>query len=546
METMQAATQETAQEAPQTAKKRFRLRRPRLPKRRWARLALLAAVLLAAYLLFFRPSGEAGTAAMGPYTADTVQRRDLTAAVSGTGTVTPIDSYQLRALAVGEVLEAPFEVGDRVEKGDILYRLDARDAEMGIAQAELALRQAQKNCDDLAASLTVSASAPGVVQKVLVQRGDLVGPGTPVAEVADTSSLTLTLPFHAADAKNIRPGQSAEVTIAGTLETLPGTVESVSSAELVGSGGALVRQVKIRVSNPGALTAANSATAQVGDIACAGGANFEENLRQTVTARTSGEVTEIPVTAGSQVYAGTALAILGGPSAQSSLEDAAISLENARLALQRSQDALENYTITAPIAGTVIEKNVKAGDKVDGIDSGALAVIYDLSYLKLEMNISELDLSQIQPGQTVEITADAVPGQVFAGTVDRVSINGTTTNGFTTYPATILLSEYGGLNPGMNVSADIIVERVENALSIPAAAVQRGDTVLVPLEGAITADGAVADHARSEERTVTLGGSDGEYVEVTAGLTEGETILVPAQASGGAPGGAGGVNVAVG
>ncbi len=528
METIQAA-----QEAPQAAKKRFALKRPRLPRKRWARIALLAGAVLLLYLLFFRPSADAGTGSTGAYTADTAQLRDLAVAVSGTGTVTPIDSYQLRALAAGEVLEAPFEVGDRVEKGQLLYRLDARDAEMGIAQAELALRQAQKNYDDLAANLAVSASAPGVVQKVLVQKGDLVGPGTPVAEVADTSSLTVTLPFHAADAGNIRPGQSAEVTIAGTLETLPGTVESVSSAQLVGAGGALVRQVKIRVANPGALTAANAATAQVGDVACAGGANFEENMRQTVVAQASGEVTDIPVTSGSQVAAGSPLAILGGPSAQSSLEDAAIAVENAKLSLQRAQDTLENYTITAPIAGTVIEKKVKAGDKVDGIESGALAVIYDLSYLKLEMNISELDLSQIQPGQPVEITADAVPGQVFEGTVDRVSINGTTTNGFTTYPATILLSEYGGLNPGMNVSADIVVERMENALSVPAQAVQRGDTVLVPLEGALAADGSVADPAKSEERSVTLGGSDGEYVEITDGLSEGETILVPAQAMGG-------------
>ena len=268
----------------------------------------------------------------------------------------------------------------------------------------------------------------------------------------------------------------------------------------------------------------------MGDIACAGGANFEENLRQTVTAQASGEVTDIPVTAGSQVYAGSALAILGGPSAQSSLEDAAISLENARLTLQQAQDVLENYTITAPIDGTVIEKNVKAGDKVDGIDSGALAVIYDLSYLKLEMNISELDLSKLQEGQEVDITADAIPGEVFTGTVDRISINGTTTNGFTTYPATILLEEYGGLNPGMNVSADIIVERTEGALSVPAAAVQRGDTVLVPLEGCLSPDGTVADPTKSEERAVTLGGSDGTYVEITSGLEEGETVLVPALA----------------
>ena len=542
METTTVMTPETSQ-APGEKKGR-KLPQLHLPKskkgKKWLRRGLIAAaVLLAAYWFFLKPSG-AGIPAMGQYTPDAVQRRDLTVGVSGTGTVTPIDSYYLKPLVTGEVLEAPFEVGDRVEKGDILYRLDAKDAEMSIQQAELSVRQAQKSYDDLASNLTVRAGGAGVVQKVLVQKGDLVSPGTPIAEIADTSTLTAVLPFHSADAQNIRAGQSAQVTVAGTMETLTGTVESVSSAELVGAGGALVRQVKIRVNNPGALTAANSATAAVRDVSCAGSANFEEALRQTVTAQASGEVVAVNVTAGSKVSAGSALATLGGTAAQSSLEDLSIALENARLSLQRAQDALENYTITAPISGTVIEKNIKAGDNVNNIESGALAVIYDLSCLKLEMNISELDLSKIREGQTVDITADAIPGQVFEGRVDRVSINGTTTNGFTTYPATILLEDYGGLNPGMNVSADIIVERVENALSIPAAAVRRGDTVLVPLEGCLSPDGtSVVDPTKSEERTVTLGGGDGTYVEITSGLSEGETVLVPALSGmdAGAPGG---------
>ena len=528
LETPQAPKEKKGRKLPP-----FRMPRSKKGKK-WLRRGIAAAVVLAGvWWIFFRSGPGSGAPAMGQFTSDTVQRRDLTVAVSGTGTVTPIDSYYLKPLVTGEVLEAPFEVGDRVEKGDVLYRLDAKDAEMSIQQAELTVRQAQKSYDDLAGNLTVRAGGAGVVQKVLVQRGDLVSPGTPVAEVADTSTLTVTLPFHSAEAQSIRAGQSAQVTIGGTMETLPGRVESVSSAELVGAGGALVRQVKIRVDNPGALTAANSATAAVGDIACAGSANFEESLRQTVVAQASGEVTEVHVTAGSKVSAGSALATLGGTAAQSSLEDMAIALENAQLALQRSRDALENYTITAPISGTVIEKNVKAGDNVNNIESGSLAVIYDLSYLKLEMNISELDLSKLHSGQLVEITADAIPGEVFEGRVDRVSINGTTTNGFTTYPATILLEDYGNLNPGMNVSADIVVERVKNALSIPAAAVQRGDTVLVPLEGCLSPDGAsVLDPTKMEERTVTLGGGDGEYVEITSGLNEGDIVLVPALAQG--------------
>ena len=500
-------------------------------------LAVLLAASLAAGWFFLRPDRSAGGTAAGQYRLDTVQRRDLTASVDGAGTIRAIESYQVDALVTGEVLEAPLEVGDWVEKGDLLYRIDAGEAEVGLQQAQLSLRQAQLSYDQLAAGQKVTAAAAGVVQQVYVREGDLVSPGSPIAEVADTSVMTLTLPFQSADAAGLAPGQSAQVTIAGTLETLPGTVESVASADLVGAGGALVRPVKLRVSNPGALTEETSATAVVGEAACAGSGSFEACSRQTVVAQTSGQVTDVPVTAGSRVSAGTSLATLGGSALKDSLESAAISVENARLTCQRARDALESYTITAPISGTVIEKNVKAGDKVDGINSGSLAVIYDLSCLTLTMNVNELDIGKIQPGQQVELTAAALPGQTFRGVVDRVSINGTTTNGFTTYPATILVEEYGALKPGMNVSATIQGDTAAGVLTVPVEAVSRGDKVLVSPKEALAEDGTLADPSKLEERTVTLGLSDDHYIEITSGLAEGDTIAYQDTGTGAPAGG---------
>lgn len=530
MEATQVETQERQTETKEKKKLSWKL--PKKGKK-WKRVvALLVVVALAVWWFVLRPLGSAGqTLEAGMYRTEAAQVRDLTVSVDGSGTVTPIESYDVRALVTGEILEAPFEVGDRIEKGDLLYRLDAGEAETSLQQAQLSLRQAQLSYEELSSGMTPSAGTAGVVQSVQVQKGQLVSAGTPIAEIADTSTMTLTLPFQSADAQRLSAGQSAQVTIAGTGETLNGTVESVASADLVGAGGALVRQVTLQVHNPGALTEETAATAAVGDIACAGSGTFTANARQTVVAQTSGEVTQIHVTAGTKVSAGTALVTLGGESAQNALENAAIAVENAKLSLQRAQDALDNYTVTAPISGTVIEKNFKQGDKLDGTTTGALAVLYDLSKLKLSMNVSELNIGQVQAGQQVEITAEALPGETFLGTVDQVSINGTTTNGFTTYPVTILLEEYGALNPGMNVSAKIIVERAEGALSVPVEAVNSDSTVLVPGEGALNPDGTVADLSKAERRTVTLGRGDQAYIEITSGLKEGDMVLVPIQVS---------------
>lgn len=530
-----------------TEKKRPSLKLPKKKKKRvkWLLLAVVGVVVL--WWIFLRPKADLSAVTAGQYIPVPAVRQDLTVSVDGSGAVTPIESYQVSALTSGEILQAPFEVGDQIELGALLYQLDAKEAQATIAQAQLALRQAQLSYDTVAHGLTARSSAGGVVQTVHVQKGDLVSPGTPIADITDTSTMILSLPFQSADAAGIAPGQSAQVTLSGTLETLPGTVESVSSADLVGAGGALVRQVQIRVSNPGALTAEQSATASVGAVSCAGSGKFQASSRQTVTAQTSGEITELYVTAGSQVSAGTPVAAIGGESAQNALENAAMGVESAQLSLQRAQDALENYTITSPISGTVIEKNFKAGDKLDGMESGALAVIFDLSGLKLTINVSELNISQLQSGQKVEITAEALPDQVFYGVVDAVSINGTTTKGFTTYPVTIVLEEFGDLNPGMNVSAKVIIFQETNALCIPVSAVNSDGTILVAAPGALSEDGStVIDPSKAERRTVTLGSGDQEYVSVTEGLEEGEVVLVPVQSSAGLGAGSSTVVVAAG
>lgn len=474
----------------------------------------------------------------GAYLTGTAQMQEMTVSVSSTGTIQPIDSYNVSGMVTGEVLEAPFEVGDQVEKGDVLYRIDPGSAETSLQQAQLSVQQAQLNYNSIVDGLNPKASGAGVVQQLHVKKGDLVAAGSPIADISDTSTMTLTLPFQSADAARISVGAAAQVTLAGTLETLPGTVESVSDADLVGNGGALVRQVKIRVQNPGALTTATSATARVGDIACAGSGTFEANLTQTITATGSGEVVSLNVSVGSRVSAGQVLATLGGSSAETSLENASISLQNAQLTLKNAQDALENYTITAPISGTIIEKNFKAGDTIDNNSlsaaGGTLAVLYDMSTLTFEMKIDEKDINKIQVGQEVTITADAVEGVTFSGVVDTVNINGTTVSGQTNYPVTVVIDDAKDLKPGMNVSADIIVERAGTVLCVPVDAVNRGSdqpTVQVALEGALDETGTVVDPSKLETREVTLGRNDTDNIEITSGLQEGDVVVWVNEAS---------------
>ena len=182
--------------------------------------------------------------------------------------------------------------------------------------------------------------------------------------------------------------------------------------------------------------------------------------------------------------------------------------------------------------------NYKVGDNVDpssGASSGSsyMAVIYDMSALEFQMDVHELDISKVQVGQKVEITVDALDGKTYTGYVDTININGTTQNGITNYPVTIRVDGAPEeLYPGMNVSAKIISEEVGNVLCVPVEAVEDGNLVTVAGPGALSEDGlTVVDFTKLSQVEVTLGRTDGSYIEITSGLSEGDVVVYQVQSS---------------
>lgn len=139
---------------------------------------------------------------------------------------------------------------------------------------------------------------------------------------------------------------------------------------------------------------------------------------------------------GDTISSGDRICTITGDSVDNQIESARISVSNASTSLENARDNLEDYSVTAPISGTVVTKNAKAGDNIEGGSGSTLCVIYDLSYLEMTMSIDELDISSVEVGQEVRITADAVEGKTYTGVVTEVSVAGTTSGGITTYPVT--------------------------------------------------------------------------------------------------------------
>ncbi len=538
MEATQTKSAETAAPSSQPVKEVPKFKAPK-KKRKWVKRLVIILVAVALIVFLFSRCMGAGqqiiSSAYLPYTAEV---RDMTVSVSGTGTIEPLQAYKVTTLVSGEILEAPFEEGQTVQKGDVLFRIDARDLESNIEQLQLNVRSAQLALDDLLKTQSdnqkdrnVKAEDAGIITKLYVDQGDSVTVGTVVADVLDRDHMKLKVPFHSADAQSFYIGQAATVSVTGTAETISGTVDEIAATDEVGPGGTLVRQVTILVNNPGVLSDASQGSASVNGTACASGGTFAYASTGQITAKAAGDLDTLSVKEGDRVSEGQVIGVISEADLETQIENARISLENAQLSLQNAQEKLEDYTITSTITGEVIEKNLDVGDNISGMSSSGStvtypAVIYDRSQLTFDMAIDERDISKIQVGQKVEITADALDSQSFTGVVDKVNINGTTVNGNTSYPVTVKVDGAPEeLYPGMNVSAKIIVEEAGSVLTLPVEAVERGDTVLVALPGCLDENGLIANLSATEQRQVTLGRNDDNYIEIVDGLEEGDVVV---------------------
>ena len=493
-------------------------------KKNWKWLVPVACVAVLGGVWLLKPKADKPASVDTSYVETAPEQRDLVNALSGTGTLKPANTYNVKSLVSGKVLTCSFEEGDNVEEGDVLYTVDSSDATTKVEQAGITLQQAQRSYDKTVDRQYVRAEVDGTVSSLKVAKGDEVTSGQEVAVIRDSSKMLLNLLFPAADAANFSVGQSADVVLDGTFETLKGTITAVTGTDELSTGNLLVRTVTIRVNNAGGLTTAQAATASVNGVSSIASATFAYQAERTLTAQASGTVSAINVQEGGAVSKGDIIIELTGDELTESIQSASESLRSAEISMQNQQDNMSNYTITSPISGTIIEKDAKQGD---ALTSGStLCVIYDLSYLEMVINVDELQIGALSVGQKVQLTADAVTDKTYVGTVTRVSMKGSSSGGTTTYPITIRIDNTDGLRPGMNANAEIVVAEAGNALVVPNAAVIRGGYVLVSKKSPSAAN-AVEDMDAPDGYVyvkVETGVSDDSYTEIKSGLQEDDTV----------------------
>ena len=502
---------------------------------------IIILVLLIAIIGFFISKGEKKETALNTISDYTVGKGNVSVTITGSGTLEANEQYDITSLVSGDVLEDYFQEGDLVNEDDVLYKIDSSNAQNSLERAKNTYDDAAENISNL----NVRSDISGTVTSVNTKKGAKVSANSVLFTVKDMSKLRLEINFNENDASRIYPGASAMVYLTDSNNAYNGRVVQVANGSFVSEEGVKVSQVIIEVDNPGTISSGASATAVVNGYACASEGIFSDYDVCEVTSKVAGDISKVNVVVGDRVNTNTTLAVIESKSTQNSFREAQLSYNDA-------QEMLDDYTIKAPITGTVLNKTVKAGDKLlsGGNNQTVMAIIADMTQMKFTISVDELDISKMQEGQRVTVTADALEGQRFEGYIDNISIVGTTQNSVTTYPVTVVVKDYGDLIPGMNVDAEINVAEATDVLSVPLSAVQRGNVVYVKNEDLTEEQKKNAQERNSEKSQgempqsenkkqntadryegytavrVETGLSNSDMVEIKSGINEGQRIAV--------------------
>ena len=211
--------------------------------------------------------------------------------------------------------------------------------------------------------------------------------------------------------------------------------------------------------------------------------------------------------------------------------------KNQSTAIAQAQSALSNAwlsyqlsspTVTAPADGvignivvvpgiTVNSSNSNGSSSTSSVSSQQLAVIKNNEKPLATFTVSEVDVNKIEPGQKATITLDSQSGKTYTGKVKTVDKIGSTTSNVTSYPIIIQLdSQENTILPNMAASAAIIIAVKNDVLSVPTAAVttSNGESVV-----------RVMKNGKETTTTVTTGIASDNAIEITSGLSEGDTVI---------------------
>jgi len=474
---------------------------------------------------------------------------NLSITADGTGVLLASEEVELAFEASGDLLELRVEVGDQVEAGDRLARIDDTDARQAVVAAELSVLEAEKTLEDAADTakleLSVAQAKLGVSQaennlttakadleELLNWTADEIEVETAQVNLADaeTNYQNTVARANMVDAQAISNRISLEDAIQNLENAQANYVNAMDAARDWEPNIANTRENAIR-----SLQRAqdNMTIAQASYDAAAldsSGNDVANAWIKVLTARQALEDVQTPPD--EEELAAARLKVqelevalqqaqLNLVEAQETLDDAdttqaELSLQQAQLKLASAQDALDGVVLVAPIAGTVVKVNAEVGEQV----SGPVVVLANLSEPVVQFWVEESDLGSVAEGDRINVVFEALPDLTYSGVITRIDpllVTVGNTSAVQLWASIDVSAHPVTLLGDMNAEVEVVSGEALNAVLVPVQALRElGDDQYAVF--------VLQESGELEMRMVEVGLRDYVNAEIRSGLRPGEVV----------------------
>jgi len=410
-------------------------------KRRLAVVGVLVALVAAGGFWFY---GRGASAA--EYMTARVERGNLRNTVTATGTLQAVTTVQVGSQASGTISALYADFNSTVKKGQLLAQLDPSVSQAQVQQAQANLAQAEAQLQQARAA--VAQSHAGVAQSR--------------AGITDARA-------KAAAAGSTTQNQQAGVVAAeANVNVLKAQLDDAASflrqeQSLLQSGVIAQREYETaQTSYKTAEARYNQAVAQLKMAQLS--AQSSANAGQTQAAAAVEQAQAQAQQSQGQVVG-----------AQAQVQNAAAAVEQARAALRLAEINLQHTTITSPIDGVVVSRDVNVGQTVAASLSAPtlFTIAQDLTRMQVIANIDQADIGLVEQAKAVNFTVDAFPGEEFKGTIQQMRLNPQNVQNVVTYNVVIdVANPEQKLKPGMTANLTVTIDERNDVLKVPNSALR--------------------------------------------------------------------------
>ena len=465
-----------------------------------------------AYQKYIAQPADSGSATLvTPYT---ITRGNLSKTVTGTGTLS-ISQTENVSLDYGvTVTETLVEEGDTVTAGQALLSVDTSALQTAIdtLQDELdsTVSELATLSDSYSTTTYVKMPMDGRVKEVYIEKGQYLQDvmtekgciallsldGLMTAEISASEGMSVN------DTVKVTAGRSYTD---GTVADITDGVATITFSDAYGSEG-------------GEVTVTYKEE-ELGTATC------HIHMPYRLTASEEGYIQAVYLETDVKKWQNNRVCYLTNVPISGTYE-ALLTTQQEQLAqLKEMKALLEAGVITAPEDGIV--SSIVSPSAVEAEAHSTLASLYVGDQKEMVVSVDELDIINVQVGQNADIAMDALTDKTYSAVVSKVSQIGTPNGGVTVYNVTLTIDGDENLKFGMNGTATIRIEEVNDVLLVPLTALNtsRGESYVW-----LQSDDASGDEP-GVRTTVETGLSDENYAQVLSGLNEGDVVLITREAS---------------